>query len=319
VSYSILNTIGENFALEAKVILEQLGHVDYKIPTQDELKKIIESYDVVLIGLGLTFSRDVLEKAKKLKIIATATTGLDHIDLDFSKERNIEVLSLKGETDFLSLLSGTAELGWGLIIDLLRKTPWAFDSVKQGEWQRERFVGSNLFGKTLGVVGLGRLGKWMARYGKAFGMTVIFTDPVVVDSELAKKVSFEELLEKSDVVSINVDLSPNTENLFAKREFNKMKSTAVLINTARGKVVNESDLLEALYSKIIAGYATDVLADEVNFIDSGILQNHPLVEYSKTQTNLLIAPHIGGMTVDSRIKTDVFIAHKIVNFLQNRL
>ena len=196
--------------------------------------------------------------------------------------------------------------------------PWAFDSVKQGEWKREKFAGFNLYEKNLGVVGLGRLGRWMAKYGRAFGMEVVFCDPNVDESvgrEVgAQKVSFDKLLAMSDVVSINVDLSPKTENLFSAETFKKMKSNAILINTSRGKIVDEKDLLVALQEKMIAGYATDVLADETSFIGGIIPDGHPLVEYSKNNKNLIIVPHIGGMTIDSRIKTDIFIAKKVAKF-----
>ena len=199
--------------------------------------------------------------------------------------------------------------------------PWAFDSVKHGEWKREKFAGFNLYEKTLGIVGLGRLGRWMAKYGRAFGMKVFFCDPNVDESvglEVgAEKVSFDDLLTMSDVVSINVDLSPKTENLFTAETFKKMKPSAILINTARGKVVNEKDLLTALQEKIVAGYATDVLADETSFVGGVISASYPLVEYSKNNQNLIIVPHIGGMTIDSRITTDVFMAKKVTNFLMS--
>ncbi len=315
--YRILNTIGEAFAPEAKQILSQLGDVDYRIPTQAELEEIIPEYDGAVIGLGLVFDKSVLEKAARLKTIATATTGLDHIDVAVAKEKGIEILSLKEETEFLNSITGTAELGWGLVIDLLRKTPAAFDSVRAGEWKREKFMGRNLYEKTLGVVGLGRLGRWMARYGKAFGMRVIFCDPNVESSPDATKVSFDELLRESDVVSINVYLTTETENMFTEVEFKKMKPDAILINTARGKIVNEVDVLRALEGKWIAGYATDVLANETTFTGGVIKRDYRLVEYSKSHENLIIVPHIGGMTSDSRTKTDIFIAKKMAKMVNS--
>jgi len=195
----ILNTIGDVYTQGAKEILEEVGDVDYKILTQDNLLESIGEYEIAVIGLGLSFMKDVLEKAEKLKIIATATTGLDHIDVKFAKLKGITVLSLRGENDFLDTITGTAELAWGLLIDVVRLTPWAFDNVKEYKWEREKFRGHNLYGKTLGIVGMGRLGKWMARYGKAFGMNVLYCDPNInlstsdVD-RLWKRVEFGELL-----------------------------------------------------------------------------------------------------------------------------
>ena len=190
--------------------------------------------------------------------------------------------------------------------------PYAFDSVKGYQWDREKFRGHNLYGQTLGIVGFGRLGKWVARYGKAFNMNVIYYDPYVDNDECEKK-SFDELLSKSDVISIHVPLNNETENMFDSSIFNKMKNSAYLINTSRGKIVNEDDLLKALEERQIEGYGTDVLADELEFAKD--FSNHPLVEYAKKNQNLIIVPHIGGMTYESRIATDVFIANKLKKHL----
>jgi D-3-phosphoglycerate dehydrogenase / 2-oxoglutarate reductase len=311
----ILNTIGENYTKEAKTTLEALGEVDYKTLTQSELKEIIGEYDFAVIGLGLNFHKEELKKADKLKAIATATTGLDHIDVEYAKEKEIEVLSLRGEDEFLNTITGTAELSAGLMIDLLRMTPHAFNEVKNHKWERENFRGHNLYGLTLGIVGMGRLGTWMARYGEAFGMNVLYSDPNAEKNLVsgASKVSFDELLAQSDVFSIHVHLSNDTENMFDSGVFEKMKASAYLINTSRGGIVDEEELLEALRDKKIAGYATDVLADELDFETKGF-KNHPLVEYAKTNRNCIIVPHIGGMTVESRERTDVFIARKLKQF-----
>ena len=128
--------------------------------------------------------------------------------------------------------------------------------------------------------------------------------------------AFDELLVASDAVSVHVHLMPDTDNLFDKKALGKMKKTAVLVNTARGKIVNESDLLDALRKEAIAGYATDVLSDELNFKDNTFSTN-ALVEYAKTHTNCVIVPHIGGMTYESREATDVFIAEKLARHLKN--
>lgn len=317
-TYRILNTVGEIYSQKARDVLSMLGDVEYKHPSQEDLKKIIAEYDVVIIGLGLNFHKDVLERAAKLKTIATATTGLDHIDVWHAKQRGIEILSLRGEDEFLNTITGTAELACGLMIDLVRYTPWAFDDVKNYKWEREKFRGHNLYGKTLGIVGMGRLGTWMARYGKAFGMNILYHDPHTnlstsnVD-RLGKRVLFDELLEKSDVVSIHVHLNEETKNMFNADVFKKMKNSAYLINTARGGIVDETALLQALEKGEIAGYGTDVLADELSF--NAIFKNHPLVKYSEKNRNVIITPHIGGMTKESRERTDIFIAEKLKKHL----
>ncbi len=279
---------------------------------------IIGDYNIVVVGLGLNIDKKVIDEADNLKLIATATTGLDHIDTDYAKERGIAVLSLRGETDFLNTITGTAELAFGLIIDLLRKTPFAFNSVMNNEWNREKFRGHNLYDKTLGIVGLGRLGRWMARYGKAFGMKVIATDPNIDDDifvrESCEKVSFDELLAQSDIISLHVHLSPETEGMFNKDVFYKMKQGAYLINTSRGKIVDEDDLIEALKQGVIAGYAADVLSDELEYDERFTEQR--LVEFAKSHDNAVIVPHIGGMTYESREATDIFVAQKVRDYFR---
>ncbi|MBI2637662.1 MAG: hypothetical protein HYW88_02060 [Candidatus Sungbacteria bacterium] len=314
----ILNVLGQTYPEEARKILSQLGDVEYRIPNPKELERDIGIYDIAVMTVGLRFDKPTLKKAVRLKIIVVAATGLDHIDLMEARRRNIVVLSLRGETKFLNTITGTAELAVGLMIDLLRLTPHAFDSVKRYEWDKDFFRGHNLYGKTLGIVGMGRLGKWMGRYGDAFGMKIQFFDPYVKKgiSKKYKKVSLEMLLKTSDCISIHVHLGKDTENMFTTREFGLMKKNAYLINTSRGKIVNEKDVLAALAKKTIAGYATDVLAGELSF--GNRFKNYPLVEYAKKNQNLIIVPHIGGMTHESREATDIFMARKLEKFLKTK-
>ena len=315
----ILNLFGENFTSKAADILRNICETDYKEMTQEEIKKKISGYDFIFMGLYPELNREVLENARNLKAIVTATTNLDHIDLEFAQKNGIAVLSLKDEIDFLNTITGTAEMAMGLVIDLMRFSPWAFDDVKNYNWKRENWRGHNLYGKTLGIVGLGRLGKWMARYGNAFNMNVLAASPGADTKECeklgVKLVDFEDLLRESDIISIHAHLKEDTKHMFNKEAFSKMKKNAFLINTAIREVVNESDLLEALQNGKIGGYGADVLADELWF-DKGF-SNHPLVEYAKTHRNCIIVPHIGGMTHESRQATDIFMAKKLENFLKN--
>jgi len=312
----IINTIGPVFDLEAKKILSKIGKTDYKKLDDLELGEILSKYDLAVVGLGLNFNKKIIESAKKLKIIATATTGLDHIDLDYCDKRDIKVISLRGENEFLGKITGTAELAFGLILSLSRKIPQSFESVKIGEWKREKFEGNTLFGKTLGIVGLGRLGKMMASFAGSFGMKVLACDPNIKNFEFkncnAKKVKFRDLVANSDFISIHVHLNEQTENMFNIDVFRYMKKTAFLINTSRGKIVNEKHLLAALKRKQIAGYAADVLDGELDF--NGICAGNALVEYSKKVYNVIIVPHIGGMTYESRKATDLFIAKKLFDY-----
>lgn len=318
----ILNVIGTKYSEKGKPILDSIGDVVYADLTQEELENQIGDYEVLFMQLrGLKADKRVIENGKKLKIIATATTGLDHIDVDCAKSRGIEVLSLKNEAEFLSKIPGTAELAFGLMIDLMRSTIPAFQSVKNYEWNNEKFRGHNLMGQKLGIIGLGRLGKLMAGYGNAFGMNVVAADPFASEGDFisvgCRRLDFDELLKTSDIISIHIHLNDRTQNLFNKNSFSKMKKSAFLINTSRGKIVNEADVLEALKNQQIAGYATDVLADELKFAQD--FSNHPLVEYSKNNDNLIIVPHIGGTTYESREATDIFMAEKLKRYIEKTL
>ncbi|MBI2108798.1 MAG: hypothetical protein HYT93_01270 [Parcubacteria group bacterium] len=312
----ILNTLGKHFAPKAKQILDALGDVDYREVTHKEILEIAGEYDIIVVGLYPMIDKEVIDRAKKLKYIAIPANTLENIDVTYANSKGIEVVSLWGETEFLNTITGTAELAMGLLIDIVRLTPWAFDNVKEYKWEREKFRGHNLYEKTLGIVGMGRLGTWMARYGKAFGMNVIFYSPHTEKSPVpdCKKVIFPELLEKSDIISIHAHLNKETENMFNAEVFKKMKKTAYLINTARGRIVDEKELLEALESGEIAGYAADVLADEFRFDDTGLV-NHPLIDYAKDHKNVIIVPHTGGMTHESRERTDLFVVEKLKKYL----
>ena len=311
-TYKILNTIGEVYSPEARPTLESLGSVTYATPAQDELERIIGDYDILVVGLGLAINTRVIDAGAKLKIVATATTGLDHIDLAYAKERGVPVVSLKGEDAFLDTITGTTELALALALMLSRQLPAASAAVARGEWRREDFRGHNLSERTLGVVGLGRLGRMLAHYGTALGMRVLYSDPNAGAGAHPEyeKVSLAELLRESDVVSIHVHLSPLTEHMFNAAAFEEMRPGAYLINTSRDKIVDEAALLAALKVGQLAGYGTDVLSGEIEFAGQ-IPNTHPLWSYSLTHPNVIIVPHIGGMTEESRIKTDVFIAEKL--------
>ncbi len=312
---NILNVFGEHYTPEARALLEQIGKVTYRTARQDEIGTIIGDYDIIVMGLYPQLDEAVLTKAKKLKAIATVTTNLDHIDLEAAKKHGIEVLALRGEEAFLETITGTAELAACLMLSLSRYLPWAFDDVLQYRWNREDFRGHTLSGRTLGIVGLGRLGKWMARYGKALNMNVIACSPDTADFATpdCTRADYATLLRESDVISIHVHLKEDTAHMFNADAFSQMKPDAILINTAVRGIVKDSDVLAALEKGKIGGYATDVLEDELEF-DRGFA-NHPLVEYAKTHHNCIIVPHIGGMTHESRSATDIFMAQKLRNFL----
>lgn len=302
-----------DFTPEAVRILEQIGEVHLREIGVDEITKVFQEYDVCWFRLSRKIDRKHLGENPRCRVIATATTGLDHIDIDACEELGIKVVSLKGETEFLKTVRATAELTVALALSLIRHIPQASQSVKDGVWNRDLFRGRELYGKTAGIIGVGRLGSIAAEYFKAFGMDVIGYDtrhdfPL----QVARRVdSLQELLTVSDVVSIHVDSNESTKNLIGENEFALMKESAILINTSRGGVIDEDSLLNFLKEGKLYGAALDVLQDEPD-----IDRNHPLITYARENKNLLIVPHLGGNTHESFVKTETFIAGKIVDALE---
>lgn len=245
----------------------------------------------------------VLDKFPATKIVASPTTGLDHIDLKECEKRGIKVISLRGENKFLKTIPATAEHTMGLMLSLLRKIPWSHHHVIKGGWDRNKWLGHELNGKTLLIIGYGRLGKIVARYAKAFGMKIITIDKT--DENYSKKRLYS-LLRKSDIVTIHIHLD-NNEEFFDKTCFAHMKLGSFLINTSRGGVIDETALLKALKGRI-AGAALDVVQNEPE-------ASPQLLGYASSHTNLLITSHIGGATHESTKKTEEFIKNKIKKYV----
>ena len=273
--------------------------------------------NVLVLRLAYKIDSSWMDKMPNLKVIATPTTGLNHIDLKEAKKRKIKVISLKGHTSFLKDVPSTAEETLALMTALVRKLPWAFDDVKKGNWNRDAWRGHQFIHKTLGLLGCGRLGKIVAKYGKALGMRILGTDPNIDAGTLTRqsieKVLMEKLFRESDIVSVHVSLEPDTHNLVQEKHLKMMKSTAYLINTARGEIIDEKALLKALENKWIAGAALDVMRDEVG---GKHLKNNPLVKYAKTHDNLLIVPHLGGATYEAMHVTEDFIADLVKKYVR---
>lgn len=253
--------------------------------------------NILVTKLNKYYSYD---ECKNYNLIASCTTGTDHID-----NREIPPVSLKGETDFLSGIYATAEMTWSLILSLIRKVPFAFEDVKRGNWNREAWQGTELHGKTLGIVGCGRVGQQVANIAKVFGMKVLHCDKpgTAKDSHGLKMV-----LQNSDIITVHTSLNGTSKGLLGSNEFLQMKPTAYFVNTSRGQVVDEEALLWALNNKKIAGAALDVVCNEPSI-------NPKLVKYAKNNSNLILTPHLGGNTAESRETTQVFIARKIVDHI----
>lgn len=321
--YRILNIEPSGYALEAKAILSnQAELIELERFSRAELLELLPTVDVLITRLAYRIDREILEASSRLRAVATATTGLNHIDVEAATSLGISVLSLRGETEFLRSVTATAELTWALLLALIRRIPEACADVQKGSWNRDQFKGLDLSGRTLGILGYGRLGRMVASYGVVFGMTVLAHDPRVrTVGEGVRWVKAEELYSGCDILSIHVDLNCETESLVGARELSLMKDWSFLINTSRGEILDESSLVEALRSGKLAGAALDVLRGEA----SGDLEwevKSPAWNYLRSpnqQGRLLITPHIGGATSDSLAKTEVFIARKIAKFLSRIL
>lgn len=283
---------------------------------QSELPNLATAYDVLFVRLGLRVDSQVIQAAPNLIAIATPTTGLDHIDLEAAQRRNIAVLSLKGERAFLETVTSTAEHTFALLLALVRHIPQAVRAVERYEWRRDVFRGIELSGKTFGIIGYGRLGSMVARYALAFGMRVLTYDPYAayIPESIERCATLQALLCQSDIISLHVDLRPETTALIDERAFAQMKKGAILVNTARGAVIDEKALLKALENGHLAAAALDVLADEAAVQPGG---SHPLIEYARTHDNLLITPHIGGASQEAIEKADLFLVEKTRRFLHN--
>jgi D-3-phosphoglycerate dehydrogenase len=295
----ILVTEPEYFNKSVIDELKKIGKVKI-VRNKEMLAKEITNADVLVVRIETKIDRQILEHTSKLKIIASATTALNHIDTDFAKEKGIKILNLNGANTI-----STAEHTIALMLSLSRKIPWAHNSLNKGIWKRHKFIGSQLHGKTLGIIGFGRIGRQVAERAKAFGMNIIAYDPYVKTNDV-KMIGIEELIKDSDVITLHTELTKENEQMLSHDQFKNMKKNAILINAARSRLVDSTALLEALKSKMIAGAAIDVFDNEP-LKD----KNDPLITYSKKNKNLLLTPHIAASTNEAAHDAGMEIARLI--------
>ncbi|MFH0836861.1 MAG: hydroxyacid dehydrogenase [Candidatus Aenigmatarchaeota archaeon] len=287
----ILITEPEFFSVEKRKEFESLGEVIARKMNRQELLKIIVDIDILIIRVDTKVDKELIDCAKKLKIIATPITGTDHIDMEYAEKMGIKIISAPGMN-----ANTTAEHTFAMILALAKKIPFAFEHVKNNKWNRHEYISNELKEKTLGIIGLGRIGSRIAEFAAVFGMNVIAYDKYVTVEDGKKRgaeiVEFDELLERSDIISVHCVLTEETKNMFCSEAFLMMKENAMLVNASRGEVIDESALLDALKNKKISGAALDVLTQEPP-VDS------KLVEYAKHHENLIITPHIAGLSYES--------------------
>lgn len=299
--------VSDQLANEGLEILKAVKEfqVDCKTDLKPEqLKATIKDYDALIVRSSTKVTADVIEAAGRLKFIGRAGVGLDNVDLKAATQKGIVAINTPaGNT------TSTAEHTMSMILALSRNIPQACASVKAGKWERSKFSGVELHGKTLGIVGFGRIGSTVARYAKAFGMSVEVFDPYIsleVAATLGvRMVDLKTLLQESDYITIHIPKSDETKNLIGEAEFQLMKKTARLINCARGGIVEEAALATALAEKRIAGCALDVFDQEPVPVDSPLLK----------LDNCIMTPHLGASTSEAQINVAIEIAETVRNAL----
>ena len=299
---------------ETRAFLKRRARVTHAVGVPDAaLRRLIRGQDALITNLRQRVDKRLLDAADCLKVIATPSTGTDHIDLACAESKGIAVQSIKRDYDLLRTITSTAEHAFLLMLACLRKLPFAFDAVKNGQWQSSDWRGREVAGRTVGILGYGRLGEIFSRYARAFGMNVIACDPHKrIADAWVRQVKMNDLLARSEIITIHVHLSPETRGMIGAREFARMRRGVYLVNTSRGALLDDKAFLRALRSGRIACAGIDVLANELD----GRISSDPLVRYARTHANLIITPHVGGCTLDAQEKSFLHTARKLIAALE---
>jgi lactate dehydrogenase-like 2-hydroxyacid dehydrogenase/CMP-N-acetylneuraminic acid synthetase len=282
-------------------MLEQCGDVTYKVDidrqgARDSLLR--DKYNVIYTNPNkMTFRIDEeLLKGTSVEIVCTASTGTNHIDMNYCEKNNIEVISLTVDYEIIEKITSTAEMAFTLMLSLIRNLPKAVDGVKKYDWNYENYIGRQLNCLDVGIIGYGRLGKHYARFCEPFFRNIFITDPYKKVDDKYYQTDFDHLLKESDVVVLHVHLNDDTYHMINETTISKMKNGAYLVNTSRGDIVDEEAVIDAIKSGKLKGYATDVISDE---LCEG-LENSSLIKAMKEGHNIIISPHIAGMTKEAQ-------------------
>lgn len=269
----------------------------------DELKACIGEYHGLVIRSATKATAEIIEAAKNLKVIGRAGSGLDNVDKAAASKKGIVVMNTPGGNTIT-----TAEHSIALLFSLARMVPQAAASMKAGQWEKKKFMGVELFNKTLGIIGLGNIGNQVAKKAQGLEMVVIAYDPFLSDDRAKalgiEKVSLDELFSRSDFITIHTPLTPETKNLINSETIGKMKNSVRIINCARGGIINEKDLYEALKSGKVAGAALDVFEKE------------PPEDFSLIGLdNVICTPHLGAATEEAQENVAIAVAEQIADYL----
>jgi D-3-phosphoglycerate dehydrogenase len=293
---------------EAGIELLQRERINVVVATEAEREELMEEIadaDALLVRSRTKVTREVIEKARRLKVIGRAGVGVDNIDLEAATERGILVVNAP-EASTITV----AEHTMGLILALARRIPFADASLKSGRWEKKKFLGCELRGKTLGIIGLGRIGTQVALKAKAFGMRIIAYDPYISEDygrELGIQVtSFDRVIAEADFITLHVPLTEKTRGIIGEREIEKMKQGVYIINCARGGVVKEEALVKGLKSGKVAGAALDVFEVEPPI-------GRPVLEAE----NVVVTPHLGASTEEAQRYASTIACEEVIKALRN--
>ena len=273
--------------------------------SEEEIIKIIPEYDGMVVRSATKVTKNIISAAKKLKVIGRAGAGVDNIDLTAAKEKNMIVMNTPGANS-----NATAEHALSLIMSLLRKIPFANETTHKGQWEKKNIKGTELSKKTLGIVGFGNVGVRLSHLVKGFDMNIIVNSKSLESRKKeyphVKNVSFDELISNSDVISFHCKAPKDGKPLITKEHYKKMKPTTYIVNAARGNIVDEKDLNDALNENLVAGAAIDVYSKEP--AKENILFKNPKV---------ILTPHIAASTSEASIVVAEMVANQISDFLLN--
>lgn len=276
---------------------------DSKI-TPEQLVERIGQYDGLVIRSRTKVTKEVIDAAANLKVIGRAGVGVDNVDVEAATDRGIIVMNTPSGNNI-----STAEHSIAMLMSLARKIPFAHASMADGKWDKKSFTGMELFNKTVGIIGLGRIGTIAAKRLNGLGMRVIAFDPFIDPDKMkpmgVEPATIDEIITKSDIITIHAPMTETTRNIINKDSFSKMKKSVLIINCARGGIVNEEDLAQALKDGKIGGAALDVFSTEP------LPENHPL----RTAPNCVLTPHVAASTVEAQENVAVDIAKQVVDAL----
>jgi D-3-phosphoglycerate dehydrogenase / 2-oxoglutarate reductase len=313
-SWKIVTACDLSGVPEARQMLSDMGTLVEVGRDRARFLEELPTCDVYFGGGEQEMNDEALVRALRLQLIGSPATGRDHLALATIARRGITLFHLAEEYALLNRFTATSEGAFLLLLALIRRLPQAVHDAKEGRWAREQYTGFQLFEKTLGIIGLGRLGTIAARIGQGFGMKVVACDIVEKHVDGVTMVDMDTLLTTADVVMLHVHLTAETEHMIDARAFACMKASAVIINTSRGRLIDEDALVYALTSGAISGAGLDVIDGE--WLPQEDLRAHPLITYARTHDNLVVTPHTASATYESIYGARLFMAKKLVDYMQ---